>query len=211
MSSISIIGSGDMAAAIGGLAVKAGHAVEVIARDAGRAGRLSDKLGEKATTGRFGGIPAGAIVILAVPYSAAVGVVKEHRVGLAGKILVDITNPIKPDFSGFLTPDGSFGAREIAKVVPAGVKIVKAFNTQNAGVLASAPAQGRSLDVFVAGDDAHSKAKVATFIESLELRSMDAGPLAMAWTLEHGCMLWLGLMTSSVRHANFSIGVSILD
>jgi predicted dinucleotide-binding enzyme len=51
---------------------------------------------------------------------------------------------------------------------------------------------------------------VSAFIESLGLRPMDAGPLTMAWTLEHACMLWLGLMTHSVKHANFSLGVSLL-
>ncbi|MDQ0395950.1 NADPH-dependent F420 reductase [Labrys monachus] len=210
MSTISIIGSGGMAAAIGGLAAKAGHTVEVTGRDATKARALAEQIGSRATTGRFGAAPAGDLVILAVPYSAVLDVVEQYGEKLAGKRIVDITNPIKSDFTGFLTPEESFGAREIAKVAPANATIVKAFNTQNAQVLAAGPVDGRPLDVFIAGDDSQAKAHVSAFIESLGLRPMDAGQLTMARTLEHACMLWLGLMTHSIKHPNFSIGVSLL-
>ncbi len=210
MSSISIIGSGGMAAAIGGLAAKAGHTVEVMSRNPAKAQALAEQTGAGATTGTFGAVPAGHIVILAVPYSAVLDVVKQYGEKLAGKLIVDITNPIKSDLTGFLTPEDSFGAQEIAKAAPASADIVKAFNTQNARVLAAGPVEGRPLDVFLAGNDAQTKAVVSAFIESLGLRPMDTGPLTMARTLEHACMLWLGLMTHTVRHTNFSIGVSLL-
>jgi predicted dinucleotide-binding enzyme/ketosteroid isomerase-like protein len=207
---ISIIGSGGMAAAIGGLAAKAGHTVEVMSRDAVKARALAEQIGTGATTGIFAATPAGDIVILAVPYAAALDVVKQYGEKLAGKLLVDLTNPIKSDSTGFLTPEDSFGAREIAKAASADAEIVKAFNTHNSHVLAAAPVERRPLDVFIAGDDARAKARVSAFIESLGLRPMDTGPLTMARTLEHACMLWLCLMTHSVKHTNFSIGVSLL-
>jgi len=65
------------------------------------------------------------------------------------------------------------------------------------------------LDVFIAGDDAQAKAGVAAFIESLGLRPMDTGPLPMARTLEHVCLLSLGLLARTIKHTNFSIGVSL--
>jgi predicted dinucleotide-binding enzyme len=210
MSTISIIGSGGMPAAIGGLAAKAGHTVEVMSRDAAKARALAEQIGAGATTGTFGAAPAGDIVILAVPYSAVLDVVKKYGEGLAGKLLVDITNPIKSDFTGFLTPEDSFGAQEIAKAAPANADIVKAFNTQFSHVLAAGPVEGHPLDVFIAGDDAQAKARVSAFIESLGLRPMDAGQLPMARTLEHACMLTLGLLTHSVKHTHFSLGVSLL-
>ncbi|WP_037433145.1 NADPH-dependent F420 reductase [Serratia plymuthica] len=210
MSTISIIGSGGMAAAIGGLAARVGHLVEVMSRDAAKARALAEKIGTGATTGTFGATPAGDIVILAVPYSAVLDVLKQYGEKLAGKLLIDITNPIKPDFSGFLTPEDSFGALEIAKAPPADADIVKAFNTQFSHVLAVGSVKGQLLDVFIAGDNAQAKAHVSAFIESLGLRPLDTGPLFMARTLEHACMLCLGLMTHSVRHTNFSIGVSLL-
>ena len=209
MSTISIIGSGGMAAAIGGLAAKAGHTVEVMSRDATKARALAEHIGADATTGTFGAAPAGDIVILAVPYSAVLDVVKLYGEELAGKLLVDITNPVASDHTSFVTPSDSFGAQEIAKAAPADAVVVKAFNTQFSHVLAAGPAEGHPLDVFIAGDDAAAKARVSAFIESLGLRPMDTGPLSMARTLEHVCLLSLGLLTHSVKHTNFSIGVSL--
>jgi len=209
MSTISIIGSGGMAAAIGGLAARAGHLVEVMSRDAAKARALAGQIGAGATTGTFGATPAGDIVILAVPYSAVLDVLKQYGEKLAGKLVIDITNPIKSDFSGFLTPEDSFGAQEIARVAPANANIVKAFNTQSSHVLAAGSVHGQLLDVFIAGDDAQAKAHVSAFIGSLGLRPMDTGPLFMARTLEHACRLWLGLMTHAIKHTNFSIGVSL--
>jgi len=210
MTKISIIGSGDMAAAIGGRAAKAGHTVEVISRDAVKARTLAEKVGGGAMTGLFGAAPAGDIVILAVPYASVIGVVKQFGAALAGKLLVDITNPINSDFTGFVTPDGSSGAHEIAKVAPPNAIIVKAFNTLNVNVLTAGPSEGRTLDAFLAGDDAPTKARVSAFIESLGLRPMDVGPLSMARTLEHACMLMLGLKIHAVKTLNFSLDVSLL-
>jgi 8-hydroxy-5-deazaflavin:NADPH oxidoreductase len=210
MSTISIIGTGGMAAAIGGLAAKAGHTVEVMSRDAAKARALAEQVGAGATTGTFGAAPAGDMVILAVPYSAVLDVVKQYGEELAGKVLVDITNPVASDHTSFVTPGASFGAQEITKAAPADAKVVKAFNTQFPHVLAAGPVPGHPLDVFIAGDDALAKARVLAFVESLGLRPMDTGPLPMARTLEHTCLLSLGLLTHSVKHTNFSIGVSLL-
>ena len=74
---------------------------------------------------------------------------------------------------------------------------------------AAGPVGGRPLDVFLAGDDTQAKARVSAFVQSLGLRPMDVGPLAMARTLEHACMLWLGLMAHAVKHTHFSLGVSL--
>ena len=210
MSTISIIGTGGMAAAIGGLAAKAGHTVEAMSRDAAKARALAEQVGAGATTGTFGAAPAGDMVILAVPYSAVLDVVKQYGEELAGKVLVDITNPVASDHTSFVTPGDSFGAQEITKAAPADAKVVKAFNTQFSHVLAAGPVPGHPLDVFIAGDDALAKARVLAFVESLGLRPMDTGPLPMARTLEHTCLLSLGLLTHSVKHTNFSIGVSLL-
>ncbi|MDR3637416.1 MAG: NAD(P)-binding domain-containing protein [Isosphaeraceae bacterium] len=210
MSIISIIGSGGMAAAIGGLAARAGHTVELMNRDAAKARALAERVGAGATTGTFGAAPAGDIVILAVPYPAVLDVVKQYGEGLAGKLLVDITNPVASDHMSFVTPEGSFGAQEITKAAPADADVVKAFNTQFSHVLAAGPSEGHPLDVFIAGDDAEAKARVSAFIKSLGLRPMDTGPLPMARTLEHVCLLSLGLVAHSINHTHFSIGVSLL-
>lgn len=210
MSSISIIGLGNMAGTLAERALAGGNAVEIIGRDPAKAKELAAALGG-ATVGTVGTAPAGDIVILAMPYSSAAAVVSEYGDALRGKVIVDITNPVTPDFTGFVTPDDSSGAQEIAKAAPAGAHVVKAFNTLFANVLAAGPAEGGPLDVFVAGDDGQAKALVSRFIESLGLRPMDAGPLPMARALENAALLQLGLMTHSVKHTNFALGVSIFS
>jgi predicted dinucleotide-binding enzyme len=210
MSSISIIGLGNMAGAIAERALAGGNAVEIIGRDGAKAKEFAAAL-DGATVGTAGAAPTGDIVVLAVPYASAAAVVSEYGDALHGKVIIDITNPVSPDFQGFVTPDGSSGAQEIAKAAPAGAHVVKAFNALFSHVLAAGPAEGRPLDVFIAGDDAQAKARVSAFIESLGLRPMDTGQLAMARTLENVALLQLGLVTHSVKHTNFFLGVSILS
>ena len=189
MRTISIIGTGGMAAAIGARTAKAGYTVEVISRDPAKALALVDKLAAGATTGTHGASPAGDIVILAVPYSSAAAVVAEYGDALDGKVIIDVTNPVAPDMSGLVAPHGSSGAQEIAKGAPAGAHVVKAFNTIFGHVLA----KGERLDAFLAADDAEAKARASTFIESLGLRPLDVGGLQMAQTLEALGLMMIGL------------------
>ena len=211
MSTISIIGTGGMAAAIGSLAVKAGHTVELMSRDADKARALAARIGTHATTGSFGAAPAGDIVILAVTYASVLDVVRQYGEALAGKLLVDITNPVASDHMSLVTPGDSSGAQEIAKLAPADAQVVKAFNTVFSHILAAHPDEEHTLDVFIASDNAQAKARISAFIESLGLRPLDIGPLRMARTLEYVCLLSLGLMTHSFKHTKFAIGIDLLS
>ncbi|GAT12710.1 NAD(P)-binding domain-containing protein [Mycolicibacterium novocastrense] len=206
---ISIIGVGNMARALAERALAGGNAVEIIGRDPVKTRELAAAL-DGAAVGTAGAVPAGDIVVLAMPHASAKAVVSEYGAALQGKVIVDITNPVTPDFTGFITPEGSSGAQEIAKAAPAGAHVVKAFNTLFSNVLAADSVEGRRLDVFIAGDDTQAKARVSEFVESLGLRPMDAGQLPMARTLENVALMQLGLMTHSVKHTNFALGVSIL-
>ena len=210
MSSISIIGTGNMASALAGRALAGGNAVEIVGRDPVKAKELAAALGG-ATVGMTDTAPAGDIVILAVPYASAPAVIGQYGDALHGKVVVDITNPITPDFRGFLTPEGTSGAQEITKAAPTGAHVVKAFNTLPSDVLAASPAKGHPLDVFIAGDDAQAKADVSEFIESLGLRPLDTGQLPMARALENATLLHLGLVAHSVKHTNFALGVNVLS
>lgn len=100
MSSITLIGTGNMARAIGTLAVAGGNTVEVMRRDQSKTEDLAKALGGGATTGEWGGIPAGDIVITAMLYDAVVPVVAEYADSLAGKVIVDISNPFNATFDG---------------------------------------------------------------------------------------------------------------
>ncbi|MFJ2263758.1 hypothetical protein ACIOKD_36645 [Streptomyces sp. NPDC087844] len=89
-----------------------------------------------------------------MPYGSAAAVVSEYGKALHGKVIIDPTNPVSPDFQGFVTPDGSSGAQEIAKAAPEGAHVVKAFNTLFSHVLAAGPAEGRLLVPLGAGEGA---------------------------------------------------------
>jgi predicted dinucleotide-binding enzyme len=205
MSTISIIGAGNMATAIAGRIAKAGHTVEVINRDPAKARALADKLGSGATTGTYGTTPKGDIVILALPYSGAAAAVADFGDALDGKVVVDITNPVAPDLSGLITPHGSSGAQETAKSLPAGAHVVKAFNTIFGHVLA----KGERLDAFIAADDAGAKARVSTFLESLGLRPLDVGGLHMAQSLEALGLMMIGLAKNGAGTWDFAMNVDI--
>jgi predicted dinucleotide-binding enzyme len=205
MSTISIIGTGGMATAIGGRIAKAGHTVEVVSRDPAKARALADKLAAGATTGTYGAAPAGDIVILAVPYASAAAVVADYGDALDGKVIIDISNPVAPDMSGLVTPHGSSGAQEIAKGAPAGAHVVKAFNTIFGHVLA----KGGRLAAFIAADDPEAKARVSTFIESLGLRPLDVGGLHMAATLEALGLVMIGLAKNGAGTWDIALNVDI--
>lgn len=207
MSNISIIGLGQMARVLAARALDGANTVEVIGRDAAKAADVAGALGRGATAGTVGAVPAGDIVILAVPHGSAVPLVSLYGDALAGKVIVDITNPFNPSATGVVTPDGTSVAQEVAKAAPASAHVVKAFNTVFGDVLA----QGRPLDVFIAGDDAQAKASTSAFIESIGLRPMDTGDLKMAQWLEGAGVLMMGLGRHGVGNYNFSLGVNIAD
>jgi 8-hydroxy-5-deazaflavin:NADPH oxidoreductase len=200
MTVISIIGAGNMAATIGTRAAKHGHTIELMSRNTANAQALADQIGNGATVGTYGAKPAGDIVIVAVLYAGAVDVVTHYGDALAGKILIDITNPFNADASGLVTAAGNSVSQQIAAAAPEGTHVVKAFNTIFGGVLA----EEKPLDAFFAGDSAEAKAQVAAFLESLDMRPLDAGGLEMTHALE-----WAGILLVSLASngAGFDIAL----
>jgi predicted dinucleotide-binding enzyme len=97
---------------------------------------------------------------------------------------VDITNPMNQTFDNLATPPDSSAAEELAKVAPKSTKVLKAFNTTFAGLLAQGRVAGEPLDVFIAGDDEQAKATVAKLIEEGGQHIIDVGPLKRARQLE---------------------------
>jgi hypothetical protein len=134
-----------------------------------------------------------------------VSIVSEYGDALAGKIVVDITNPFNATADGLAIPADTSIAQMVAEAAPASAHVVKAFNTLFRDVLAA----GGPLDVFIAGDDATAKASVSAFIASLGLRSLDVGDLNMAHFLEGAGLLSVGLANNGVGNLNFSLGVTV--
>ncbi|TDC86307.1 NAD(P)-binding domain-containing protein [Actinomadura sp. 7K507] len=205
MSSISIIGTGNMARTIGALAVTGGNTVEVMGRDHDKAADLAKALGDGATTGEWGAVPSGDIVLVALLSASVVPVVAHYGDALAGKVIIEISNPFNATADGLDRSGVTSIAQEAAKVAPASASVVKGFNTIFRHVLE----QGRP-DVFIAGDDAQAKAMVEAFIKSLGLRPMDAGGLEMAHWLEGAGVLTMGLARHGAGGWNFALGVTEL-
>jgi len=164
--------------------------------------------GAEVTTGGIGDAPAGELVVLAVPYQAALDLVRQYGVELAGRTIVDITNPLKEKLSGLATAPGTSAAEQIAAVAAPGAAVVKAWNTTFAGALAAGSVDGQPLDVFIAGDDADAKARVAAVVESGGSRPIDVGGLAAAQALEAFQFLHITLQFS--RGTGFRTAIKLL-
>ena len=195
MTSVSVIGIGNMGSAIAGIAAKAGAAVQVVARDAEKAAALAGETGATAST--FGEALRGDIVVLAVPYGAVDDVIGAYRDQLDGRIVVDITNPVDfATFDGLVVPAESSAASVIANAAP-GAKVVKAFNTNFASTLGTGTvADAAPTTVLVAGDDTEAKQAVVDLVRAAGLRAEDAGGIKRARELEAIGFLQISLAAS---------------
>ncbi|GAB3271810.1 NADPH-dependent F420 reductase [Sinomonas notoginsengisoli] len=184
MSDITIIGTGNMARGLASRALAAGKSVQLLAHeDKAKAEALASKLGGSASAGVLGDAIEGSIVIPAVYFDASKAIVTQYGDTLAGKVYVDITNPV--DFSTFdslAVSAGSSAAEELQKLTPA--TVVKAFNTTFAGTLVSGEVSGQQLDVLIAGDDEASVKAVSDFASAAGLNAINVGPLRRAQQLE---------------------------
>ena len=212
MTTLTILGSGNMARGIATRALAGGAEVQILDREPGRADDLARQLnqdGARVTAGAIGDPLAGSIVVVAVPYAAAARVLQQYGQALSGRVIVDISNPI--DFATFepVTPEGSSGAEEIATTMPPGADVVKAFNTTFAPTLLAGQVAGEPLDVLIAGDNADGKRAVASFVQAGGLRAIDVGPLARARQLEALGLLHIAMQEP--RGTRYGSAVKIVD
>ncbi|WP_159605144.1 NADPH-dependent F420 reductase [Agromyces humi] len=165
MTTVSIIGNGNMGSAIGAIVAASGNSVEVVGRDA------SDPI-------------TGDIVVLAVPHFAIDEIVAARGADLAGRIVVDITNPLDFEtFDSLVVPADGSRASELAKALPES-RVLKAFNTNFAATLAQKTIGGLPTTVLIAGDDDLAKQALADVVRAGGLNAVDAGRLARARELE---------------------------
>ena len=166
MAHVTILGTGTMGQAIASIAGKGGHTVQLLGIDDA----------ETRVT--------GDIVILAVPFPAVADVIAQRGESLAGKIVVDITNPLDFEtFDSLVVPADSSAAAQIAAALPQS-RVLKAFNTTFAGTLAAGTVGSQATTVLIAGDDADAKAALAGVITSGGIEAIDAGSLKRARELE---------------------------
>ena len=170
--------------------VSGGHNVTIMDRQPDKAKSLAEQIAVNAKKGvkvqgvAFGSPIKDEIVILAIPYSATGEVIETLGIQLAGKTIIDITNPLNATYDGLMVAPGTSAAEEIARKLPANTKVFKAFNTTFAMTLVAGQVDNKPLDVFIAGNDAAAKTKVVQLVNDGGLRAIDAGLLERARQLE---------------------------
>lgn len=211
---VTIIGAGNMGRGIGTRAAAGGHSVTFVDTNPEVAQKTAEEVksvaknGSAVSTASIGDVKLGDLVVLAVAYGTNVDLAKQLGSKLAGKVVVDIANPLNSTFDGLATAPDSSSAEDVAKVVAPGVKVVKAFNTTYAGTLVSGQVEGKPLDVFIAGDDADAKAKAALLVTDGGMRAIDAGPLSRARQIE--AMQLLHIVLQGTLGTNWGSAIKIL-
>jgi 8-hydroxy-5-deazaflavin:NADPH oxidoreductase len=204
---VTVIGAGNMGRGIGHRLVAGGHDVTIVDRDPEEAGRLAEELSAAAQGGARveaegpGSELRGEVVVLAVYYPGNLEIARDLGDTLAGKVVVEISNPLNETFDALATAPGTSAAEELAASVPAGARVVKAFNTTWAGTLVDGQVAGQPLDVLIAGDDEGAKETVAQLVRDGGLRAIDVGPLERARQLEG--LGFLGMMLQQPLELNF--------
>ena len=191
---VTIVGAGNMGRGIGTRAVAGGHQVEIVDHDPAEAQSLADELGSGATALEPGAAFGGQVVVFAVYYPGIKDAVQQYADQLAGKVVVDITNPVDTQsWDKLATPPGTSAAEEVQQLAPGGTPVVKAFNTTFAGTLVAGEVDGQQLDVLIAGDDQAAKQTVSQLASDGGLRPIDVGPLNRAQQLEQLGFLHISL------------------
>lgn len=186
---VAIIGAGNVGKALASSITRAGHDVTIAARNADHAQAAADAVGAQPARSSLDAVEQADVVVLAVPFASAAGeLASEIKDRVAGKTIIDVTNPLKPDYSGLAT-DQISAAEEIQERLP-DAKVVKAFNTIFATNQANPSTE---IDAFVAADDPDAKEKVIDLARSVGFAPLDVGPLASARYLEGMAYINIGL------------------
>jgi predicted dinucleotide-binding enzyme len=184
MNGFTIIGTGNMGSAIAALAERGGAPVQSVAH-----GEHPDAF-------------TGDVVVLAVPYEALGEVAAQFADQLAGKVVVDITNPVDLADGRRREIKAGSAAAELSTRLPQS-RVLKAFNTSFAATLSSGEltADGAGpvpVTVLVAGDDADAKSTLLEVVDASGAQGIDVGPLARAHELEAAGHLQLSLALGEV-------------
>lgn len=195
---IGILGTGNMADALATQWVRAGHQVMIGGRSPEKAARLAKKIGAGAVAGRPREAAGyGQATLLVVHHEGVLGMLDEAGAGegsLAGRALIDCTDPVVHESWTLWTGDGPSMARRIAAAAP-GAHVVKAFNLCHVDVWRRTPPAfgGRPLAVPLCGDDAGALETVRTLVTDMGCVPLDGGGLDRAGLLEATAVFLIGL------------------
>ena len=188
---IAIIGAGNVGGGLAGAATTAGHEVVLSASNPAHAQQAATRTRATAAKSNAEAVEGADLVVFAVPGGSVAGIAAELAEVLAGKVVVDATNPLNDTYTD-LTTAGVSSAELLQQLLP-GTTVVKSLNTVFASRYANPTESGEPIVALIAGDDADAKATVARLVESIGFRSMDAGGLRMARSLEEIAFLNISL------------------
>jgi NADPH-dependent F420 reductase len=191
---ITIIGTGNVGASLGKLWAQKGHSITYGSRDpkSSKVQQLLKETGHNARALTHREAASGAdVVVLATPWEGTKDAV-EACGNLAGKTLIDATNPLKPGTFDLALGFDTSAAEQVAQWAR-GAKVIKDFNTLGAALYATPKIAGQQASMFLCGDDAGAKATATRLTEELGFEAIDCGPLTSARLLEPLCALWLKL------------------
>jgi 8-hydroxy-5-deazaflavin:NADPH oxidoreductase len=180
---VTVLGSGNMGSAFVKQLHAAVHAVSVTGRNAAKASQLAAQYPGVRATDAASAAKDSDVIVLATPYDQAAAALRSLG-ELSGKVVIDITNPLTPDYMGLTIGHDTSAAEQIAKAAP-GAELVKGFNTLFAQVLAGgADLGGQKVTVLLASDSPKAKQVATELAQSMGFRTMDAGGLKNARYLE---------------------------
>jgi predicted dinucleotide-binding enzyme len=207
---IAIIGAGSVGTALGKSWSRAGHEIVFGVRDPSsanaRAAAESAGNGAKAVAVSEAGA-AGEVVVLATPWEATESAI-EAAGGLAGKVVIDCTNPLtyRDGELGLAIGFDSSGGEQVAGWAPQ-AHVFKALNQVGYLAMEDAKFPDGFPTMFVAGDDAERKPMVLHLMTELGFEAVDAGPLKVARLLEPYAMLWIHLAYNQGMGRDFAFSL----
>ena len=204
---IGIIGSGNVGKALGETWLKKGHEVLFsYSHDLQKLRAYAARLGGKASAGTPAeAVKFGEVVLFSPPWPAVEDALRAAG-PLMGKILIDCTNPLKPDLSGLAIGHTTSAAEEVARRA-AGARVVKGFNTTGAENMKNPQFGLQRAAMFICGDDAGAKTIVSGLGRDAGFEMVDAGPLSIARLLEPLAMLWIHLAYGQKMGTGFAFGL----
>jgi predicted dinucleotide-binding enzyme len=178
---IGVIGSGRLGGAVGALFAKAGHPVLFSSRHPEELQPLAEKTGPNARTGTVAdAIAFGDVILIAVPYSAIPQLSAEYRGALAGKIILDASNPVVSRDGEPAKAAQEKGVGEASAAYFPGAKLVRAFNSFGAGTFTrESNREGEKYGVPIAGDDPAAMKVAAQLVRDAGFEPVEV-PLARA-------------------------------
>ncbi len=188
---IGFIGTGNVGGTLAKSLGTKGHSIYLGTRDpsSSEIKQLASEVGVQASIHSIKeAVIKSDVIILATPWKIAEELIKSLSSDLSGKILIDCTNPLKPDLSGLEVGHTNSGGEVIQAAAP-NAKVFKAFNTTGFNIMDNPTLETRKAVMFFCGNDQESRHVVQDIIKDVGFEAIDAGPLSTARLLEPYALL----------------------